>query len=807
MSKKKAPKSAFHGSAGGSFSQKKKVVLRNIKHFGNKKDISLNKFELGDNVFSNVDSLFDDERGTNMTGINVGSLLGSAANTLKSKHVNTGAVFGSLLGFPNFDIDNDKEVSLSSYLSISLDKNWVDPKIIKTQMEVLVRKLFVLDVNLLAVKGKSAMAKTQLIKKFFSTINALAKEKRIIINSDLKKQRIHSDQAIVIKKILMDTPKKMIIAAISEFGDIKLIKIQLIGMWQKAVIKSTKLEQTKQLASRWSFLIGKDLVHVAMAILLEKASGKTYVINYSLVTGNQPIFGGVRLSWTRMNLVCCKRYGHFGYSALECDSSDVLLARLYVKKCVPISCSTVFGGKFWAQIVLLKSVLDGSSFGSGSGSGFGSSPTGTYSLGGDPLLVLANNSALNDWLVSLKCFLELLVDQVSGIVQKLSGMKLVPLAPFFYPSVSAIPMTVNLDLGQNMVLNSSELISLFPSHVVSDVLALDPNSSKVLTAKVGSLDFGEVRSVVCWLEFSNVFFVPMNNLVWKISMCNVHGINVLAKQNNIIMNKFKRVQIFSFGLDKSFLGAREKLSVTILGLYADAFAKARYGQVSKINFFIVKADNSSAFVVMSKNFNENNTKRSANFKFCMDLGLIIDFIFVTHGLASAVAGHKVEPVFEFFDTNHKAVSIVVGLGGFLNVCLNSVHKQTNRNRWKFQIKNKILKKVVVVSADKVFSKLWFSESDVSVNKQSLKFVRFELLVAKLVKNISSNQVLRTACLINTWAAIDEEEAVKVRGLIESGVCSGVVLYHLSSVKKSYYKSKYYEFKTARDNSIKKAIDK
>ncbi|KAG9290067.1 hypothetical protein G9A89_010373 [Geosiphon pyriformis] len=109
MSKKRTPKSAFHGSAGGFFLQKKKVVLKNIKHSGYEKDIFLNKSELDNNMFFDVDSVFGDKESANMTGINVGSLLDSAANTSKAKHVNTSAIFGSPLGSPNFVMDNDKD--------------------------------------------------------------------------------------------------------------------------------------------------------------------------------------------------------------------------------------------------------------------------------------------------------------------------------------------------------------------------------------------------------------------------------------------------------------------------------------------------------------------------------------------------------------------------------------------------------------------------------------------------------------------------------------------------------------------------
>ncbi|KAG9297708.1 hypothetical protein G9A89_011223 [Geosiphon pyriformis] len=73
----------------------------------------------------------------------------------------------------------------------------------------------------------------------------------------------------------------------------------------------------------------------------------------------------------------------------------------------------------------------------------------------------------------------------------------------------------------------------------------------------------------------------------------------------------------------------------------------------------------------------------------------------------------------------------------------------------------------------MFLRLWFSGSDVSVDKQLLKFVKLELLVAKLMRNVSFNQVLRAVCLINTWTAIDKREAVNVHDMIENGVCSSV----------------------------------
>ncbi|KAG9307728.1 hypothetical protein G9A89_023293 [Geosiphon pyriformis] len=171
MSKKKAPKGAFYSPAGDFFLQKKKVMFGNVKHSGDEKDISLNRSELGNSMYSDVDSVSGNEESANMTGINVGSLLDSAANTPKAKRVNTGAVFGLFLGSPNFVMNDDEDVSLFPCLLIPLEKKWIDSKIVKTQVEVLVKKLFALNINLLAVEGKLAMSKTQFVRKLFSKIN------------------------------------------------------------------------------------------------------------------------------------------------------------------------------------------------------------------------------------------------------------------------------------------------------------------------------------------------------------------------------------------------------------------------------------------------------------------------------------------------------------------------------------------------------------------------------------------------------------------------------------------------------------
>ncbi|KAG9300600.1 hypothetical protein G9A89_005200 [Geosiphon pyriformis] len=83
--KKKASKSAFYGSASGSFFQKKKVVLSNVKHSGDERDIFLSKSEFSGSIYSDVESLSGEDKNVSMSGTIGRSLLGLAATTSKAK--------------------------------------------------------------------------------------------------------------------------------------------------------------------------------------------------------------------------------------------------------------------------------------------------------------------------------------------------------------------------------------------------------------------------------------------------------------------------------------------------------------------------------------------------------------------------------------------------------------------------------------------------------------------------------------------------------------------------------------------------
>ncbi|KAG9307135.1 hypothetical protein G9A89_016963 [Geosiphon pyriformis] len=767
---------------------------------------------------------------------------------------------------------------------------------------------------------------------------SLARKREIVINTNLKKSKVHSDWAIVIKKIPMDTPKEMIVTAVAKFGDIKSIKIQLIGMWRKAVVEFTDLSQANLLASRWSFLIRKDSVRMAKAVgnhniwaskdcfrtilftlpvettahnlgtLLDGAGNKTCIINQFLNTGNRFCCAVIgfesekNLDSTfctepaRLDLVWYGKCGCFRHSALECDAPigsmlllslvksfksfvseerHLQLAKLYKKKEVFISHPVAFGEKFWAQMVLAASFLS---------HGFPAGPSSN--LLSSSYHDIGDVSSLNECLASLKCSLELLFDWVSTIVRCLDSTELVSLVSSSFVSSPNASVSLASGLGSDMVLDGTSILSAPSSSTVDvDVHVLSSSSSRIPTGKVGGLEskLASLETSIDLFECSFVFSFQMNNLVWKFAMCNVQGLNVPAKWADIIKDEFEGVQIFTSGLDVGYLSTsvaviinnslahhvskvevvsghvilvhllfKSKLSVTVLGLYAGASSSIRFGQAFKVNSLIAKAVNTSNFVVLSEDFNENGSGKSVSFRFCLGFGLVnsfashqlalaptwcnlrgikktIDYILVSESLLFTVAMHWVESVSDFFDTDHSAVMVLVGLGGLLD---KFKIKDVDVFKWdKFRdcvlvrlllVKGifadvkaggnldtmwAILEKEMVESADKIFSRLWFSKFYCFRNKHFSKFFGLGLLIVKILGVVHSGNMLEVVCLIKKWSTLDEDKACAFSNLVRLDEDSGILLKHLFLFCKEYRKSKMFESRLAEEAFVKKAIEK
>ncbi|KAG9307234.1 hypothetical protein G9A89_017062 [Geosiphon pyriformis] len=481
-------------------------------------------------------------------------------------------------------------------------------------------------------------------------------------------------------------------------------------------------------------------------------------------------------------------------------------------------------------------------------------------------------------------------------------------------------MVANSDLDSNMVLDVplAQPIS-FPSS--NDSSQLGHSSSKVLTSKVGVLESKLVAldasiADVCWFGFSGPLLISMTSYIWKIATCNVRGINNPAKQEDIIhwhkemnnmisivtetklkdgihpwiMNKFVGIRVFTSGLVSGhmsfgvaiiinnflaqhvckildipgqFLSVKllfkNKLSVSILGLYAGSSLTVRFSQADDINFLITRVVNESSFIILSGDFNEDGSRKSASLKKCFDLGLVnslsgslfgkdatwnnshgvakvIDYVFVLSSLVNAILDHDVSGVEEYFDTDHKAVSVSMGLGGLLDVQLNSLCNQANKDHWKYNFVNagdanwikfkedtsanaamfhdkfyaaKIcldldtmwshLCQVVCLSAENVFKKKWFKSFDSIYNRESFRFHKLELLVSKIVK--------APRLVSHEEFGIDIANAFVVKSLFFSGSHFDVIHSALARIRKSYHSSKLSESNHAKESQIKSAIDK
>ncbi|KAG9293615.1 hypothetical protein G9A89_005618 [Geosiphon pyriformis] len=173
----------------------------------------------------------------------------------------------------------------------------------------------------------------------------------------------------------------------------------------------------------------------------------------------------------------------------------------------------------------------------------------------------------------------------------------------------------------------------------------------------------------------------------------------------------------------------------------------------------------------------------------------IDYIFVSENLSFVIASYQICSVSDFFDTNHNTVLILIGLGGLLDVCLNSLHKQANKDHWRFKIKNANNSKwakfrdctsaKLLVVADK-FSDAESCGNIDAMNKHSSKFI------AKVVRKFSSDDMSGVDHLVKVWSTLNNIKACAFANMLCLRVKSAVALKHLLLAHKKYRMSKMHE---------------
>ncbi|KAG9289722.1 hypothetical protein G9A89_014457 [Geosiphon pyriformis] len=812
----------------------------------------------------------------------------------KSLRVKTKKVLEKPLGVINYGtVNTDNDVLDNFFLLLPLLP-------IKLFVQVPVHKSFALDIDFMAITGKSSQEKLSFIKKNFSSVNdfegastlskfggiicatftsekammaagKLANDHSVVVNTDFKcPNNIRTNRDIVLKKIPVGTSMEAVHTAVSEFGIIKKIRMQLVGLWQKVIIKIEDQNQADLLANKWSIFIGKDAVHVARADVnkqiwdsrdrfralfytlpvgtnahdlwdfLDLVGEKTCVIDCNSVNytracytfvgfgsedvllqtmTNMPIIKGVHLYWLHLFTALCSSCNSLGHMSLVCKSDGVSLgpkskkapllaqdqfrlAKIYEKKSVPIFRLLAFGSKTWTSVVGSPPLGTSCGYDSQLGSiGIGKSlPPVVNNLEKHELAKRLDLFVLAVFQPSPRC--QLLMDDI--VMGEGSGKA----------TYGKTAMLVNLSLKTILEGLSASVLSL---SACFDGLVL-----------AGSMNNpAKQDDIVRWhKDIDNLILIFMET-------------KLKDKARLWLANKFDNVCVFSSGLNSGYVGAGvtivlnsslakhvckvSEIPVSILGLYAGASSAIQFSQADKVNSLIAKAVNKSSFVVLGSDFNEDGSHRYASFKKCFELGLVNSL----HENCS-VAG-----VEDFFDTDHRAVFVSVGLGGLLDVQLNSIRKQVNKDHWKYNIKNvneskwsefreamavnacmfsdafvvakwysdldvmwDIVRKVLVLSAGGTFRKKWFKCFDSVFNKMSSRFHKLELLVSKLVK--ASHLV---------FDRLDSVGASSVKSLFFAGSGFDAVHSKLAKTRKSYHSAKLLESKHAEDSRIRQAIEK
>ncbi|KAG9297584.1 hypothetical protein G9A89_007659 [Geosiphon pyriformis] len=386
--------------------------------------------------------------------------------------------------------------------------------------------------------------------------------------------------------------------------------------------------------------------------------------------------------------------------------------------------------------------------------------------------------------------------------------------------VSATLIAVKEDLVLDMVMDDSELVFSLSFSASPSVSLLGLSSSKVLTTKIGSLE----SKLVALEAFVGSVLAKLDYLGAGLTTCNIQGINVPAKQDDVIhwhkdmgnlismftetklkdkirlwiADKFEGVCVFTSGLNYGYLGAGivvimdsslakhvckvSELSVSVLELYVGASSAARFSQAGKINFLIAKAANRSFFVILGGDFNKDGVKRSASFKKCVSLGLVNSLV----GSLVMKIDCNIMNISNYFDTDHQAVFVSVSLSGLLDTQLNFFRRQANKDYWKFDFKGADNAKWSEFKKAMAANAKWFKSYDGIFTKESFKFYKLELLVLKIVKASYKKNSNRFAFLIECWDSLDNVKASIVQKIVNSGLGLDCVCSAFFSVQKAYY---------------------
>ncbi|KAG9298156.1 hypothetical protein G9A89_000033 [Geosiphon pyriformis] len=345
-------------------------------------------------------------------------------------------------------------------------------------------------------------------------VEKLAHDCGVVVNTNLKHLVNNcTNWDIVIKEIPIGTLIETVCTAISELGIVVSIKMQLVGLWQKAI--------ADLLTSKWSILIGKNAVRVARADVdkqtwdsrnefkallytfpvrtnthdlwnfIGSVDRKTCVIEHNSsksdlnwALANTPMINGVRFCWSCLFAALCSSCNSLGHIFRNCKLAGVSLSlkgkraslsaqdwfrlmKIYERKSAPVFHPLAFSGKTWVSVV-------------------GSVPLGT-SLGydsqlgsirnGKPLPSVVNN--LEKHLVRIESSLVSLAEQIGELAKRLES---------FMPTVSqSSPRWKDIMMGVGLGNATSDKTAAISDSTASPKVVKLENMLEGLSALVMSL--------------------------------------------------------------------------------------------------------------------------------------------------------------------------------------------------------------------------------------------------------------------------------------------------------------------------------
>ncbi|KAG9305920.1 hypothetical protein G9A89_016573 [Geosiphon pyriformis] len=303
--------------------------------------------------------------------------------------------------------------------------------------------------------------------------------------------------------------------------------------------------------------------------------------------------------------------------------------------------------------------------------------------------------------------------------------------------------------------------------------------------------------------------VICNNVVcWHRKMGNLVSIVTKTKLRSgcrpWIKDRFNGVQVFTSGLDAGFFGAgvaiimdvslaqhvskisevpsrllsikllfKNKLSVSILELYAGASSVVWFSQAGDINSLIAKAVNESSFIILGGDFNEDGSHKCVSFKKCLDLGLVNSLVgspavkkptwMNSRGIRKTINYMLITDLFLclWVWINFKG-AMLANAAMFLDEFAATTGFSDLDTMWD------VVCKIMVLLANEVFKKKWFKDYNGVFTKKSSKFHKLELLVSRLVKASQSTCYNEFILLLDVWDSLDNDNASMVRSFFFSG---------------------------------------